>query len=135
MVDVWCAISADHIIGPIFYEGTLDVIINKILNPFFINLAAAEERFGYVMQGGMTPHTAKETIRALPSEFGKTNGEDRIISKGLWPPRSPDLNPCDFYLWGKLKSVVCASNDLEALKQNIHEAIYNIQQHELQQVS
>jgi hypothetical protein len=43
----------------------------------------------------------------------------------LWPPRSPDLNPCDFYLWGKLKSVVYANNpyDLEALKQNIHEAI------------
>jgi hypothetical protein len=21
-----------------------------------------------------------------------------------WPPRSPDLNPCDFYLWGYLKN-------------------------------
>jgi len=23
-----------------------------------------------------------------------------------WPPRSPDLNPLDFYLWGHLKAVV-----------------------------
>ena len=23
-----------------------------------------------------------------------------------WPPRSPDLNPLDFYLWGFLKSKV-----------------------------
>jgi hypothetical protein len=40
-------------------------------------------------------------------------------------------------MWGKPKSVVYANNphDLEALKQNIREAIYNIQQHELQQVS
>jgi hypothetical protein len=55
---------------------------------------------------------------------------DRIISKGLWPPGSPDLNPCDFYLGGKFKSVVYANNlhDLEALKQNIRESIYNIQQ-------
>ncbi|EFN60466.1 hypothetical protein EAG_00004, partial [Camponotus floridanus] len=20
-----------------------------------------------------------------------------------WPPRSPDYNPCDFFLWGALK--------------------------------
>jgi hypothetical protein len=50
--------------------------------------------------------------------------------------RSSDLNLCDFYL-GKLKSVVYDNNlnDLEALKQNILEPLYNIQQHELQQVS
>jgi hypothetical protein len=72
-----------------------------MFNPFFVNLAPSEERFG------------------------------------LWPPRSPDLNPCDFNLWGNLKSVVHANNshDLEALKQNIREEIYNIQQREFQQVS
>jgi hypothetical protein len=39
-------------------------------------------------------------------------------------------------LWGKI-NVVYANNlhELEALKQNIREAIYNIQQRELQQVS
>jgi hypothetical protein len=26
-----------------------------------------------------------------------------------WPPRSPDLNPLDFYLWGHLKSLVYAT--------------------------
>jgi hypothetical protein len=61
----------------------------------------------------------------------------RIISKGLCPTISTDLNPCDFYLWGKLKSVMYANNphDMEALKQNIREANYNIQKRELQQVS
>jgi hypothetical protein len=89
------------------------------------------------MQDGTTPNTAKETIQALHGVFGEFNVKDRIISKGLWPHRSPDLNPCDFYLWGKLKSVVHANNpyDLEALKQNICEAIYNIQEHELQHAS
>jgi hypothetical protein len=86
-------------------------------------LAPAEERFGYFMQDGATQHTARETIRALRGVFGEINGEDRItrISKGLW---------------GKLKCVVYANNphDLESLKQNIREAIYNIQQLELQQV-
>ncbi|KAJ4437989.1 hypothetical protein ANN_13928 [Periplaneta americana] len=35
---------------------------------------------------------------------------DRIISRELWPPRSPDLSPSDFYLWGTLKNKVYASN-------------------------
>jgi hypothetical protein len=39
----------------------------------------------------------KETIQALHGVFGEFNGEDRNISKGMWLPRSPDLNPCDFY--------------------------------------
>jgi hypothetical protein len=123
-VGVCCAISANRIIGPIFYEETLDAqrYINGILNP------PAEERFGYCMQDGATPHTAKETILALRGVFGELNGEDRIITKGLWPPRSPDLNPCDFYFWGKLKSVVYANNPHDL------EATYNIQQSEFQLV-
>jgi hypothetical protein len=89
------------------------------------------------MQKGATPHTIKKTIQALRYVFGEINGEDRIISKGLCLLRSPDLNPCNFYLSGKLKSVEYANNpyDLKALKQNIREAIYNIQQRELQHVS
>ena len=31
---------------------------------------------------------------------------DRIISKNLWPPRSPDLTPADSFLWGLLKGKV-----------------------------
>jgi hypothetical protein len=62
------------------------------------------------MQDGATSHTAKETVRELCGVFGEVNGEDRIISQGLWPPRSPDLNPCEFYLWGKLKNVVYANS-------------------------
>jgi hypothetical protein len=100
-------------------------------------LAHAEERFSYLTQDGATPHTAKGTMWALHCVFGEINGEDRIISKGLWLPRSPDLNPCDFYLCGKLESVVYANNphDLETLKQNIRKAIYDTQRRELQQVS
>ena len=46
---------------------------------------------------------------------------DRVISHGLWPPRSPDLTPPDFYLWGKLKGSVYAHNPrtTDELKQKI----------------
>jgi hypothetical protein len=106
---MWCVIRANHIIGPIFYEWTLDAqrYINEILNPFFVNLVPAEERFGYLIQDGMAPHTAKESIRALCSVFGELMGRIELLTRVCWPPRSPDHIPCDFYLWRKLKSVVC----------------------------
>jgi hypothetical protein len=31
---------------------------------------------------------------------------ERVISRNLWPPRSPDLTPPDVYLWGAAKSAV-----------------------------
>jgi hypothetical protein len=39
----------------------------------------------------------------------------RVISRFgdiPWPPRSPDLSTCDFFLWGYLKSRVYAHNPL-----------------------
>ena len=38
--------------------------------------------------------------------FGiRTGQEDDALM--LWPPRSPDLTPCDFFLWGFVKDTVC----------------------------
>jgi len=44
---------------------------------------------------------------------------------GLWPPRSPHLSTCDFYLWDYLKGKVYANNPkkLEDLKENIRTKI------------
>ena len=38
-----------------------------------------------------------------------------------WPPRSPDLNPVDFYLWGRLKTLVYATEiaNVAVLQQRI----------------
>jgi len=50
---------------------------------------------------------------------------DRVISKGLWPPRSPDLTPPDYFLWGYLKGRVYQNKPrtIDALKANITEEI------------
>jgi hypothetical protein len=76
-IGIWCAISAKRITGPIFYEGILDAqwYINEILNPFFVNLAPREERFGYFMQDGGNPHTPNKTIHALCT-VSRINQED-----------------------------------------------------------
>lgn len=56
------------------------------------------------MQDGAPPHVTNEVKHFLRQKFG-----NRIISRGeddTWPPRSPDLTPCDFFLWGYVKSLV-----------------------------
>jgi hypothetical protein len=54
--------------------------------------------------------------------------QDRLISKNLWPPRSPDLSPPDFFLWGHLKEIVYQENPhtLEDLRNNITNAVQGI---------
>jgi hypothetical protein len=62
--------------------------------------------------------------------------KDRIVSSGIWPARSPDLNPCDFFFWGCLNDKVDTSNPRmeEELKENICKEIANIPAEELQRV-
>jgi inhibitor of nuclear factor kappa-B kinase subunit alpha len=79
-----------------------------------------------------TAHTATYSINVLNEVF-----EDRLISCGLWPARSPDLNPCDFYLWRNLKDKVYSNNPhtLVELKQSIRETISFVEVSELKLVS
>jgi len=54
-----------------------------------------------------------------------------------WPPRSPDLTPCDFFLWGYIKDrvyVPVMPHDLPQLQQRIMEAVTAINRQMLQHV-
>jgi hypothetical protein len=61
----------------------------------------------------------------LASKFGQ-----KFLAKGTWPARSPDLNPCDNFLWGYLKDRVYKPlpKTLDDLKVNIEREIINIKQ-------
>ncbi|GBN87143.1 hypothetical protein AVEN_173265-1 [Araneus ventricosus] len=57
------------------------------------------------MQAGAPAHIATSVKQLLYLHFGN----DRIMSRHFptaWLPQSPDLNPCDFWMWGYLKDVV-----------------------------
>lgn len=136
-VGVWCAVSAKKIIGPIFFNETINSerYIQQILEPFFLELSPNEKFHGYFQQDGATAHTANATINRITEVF-----EDRIISRNCpvpWPARSPDLNPCDFYLWGKLKDVAYKNNPrtAEELQENIRSSVQAITKEELFLVS
>ena len=85
----------------------------------------------YFQQDGVKPHIANIVQNFLRSKF-----QDKFIDKTKWPPRSPDLNPCDFYLWGCLKSRVYnpLPNNLDELKSNIEREIKNITEEDLKRV-
>jgi hypothetical protein len=71
-------------------------------------------------------------MQALSDVFG-----NRIISSGIWPAHSPDLNPCDFFFfWGCLKDNVYSSNPRTGeLKETIRREIANIPAEQLQRVN
>jgi inhibitor of nuclear factor kappa-B kinase subunit alpha len=120
-------------VGPIFFEDTINSqrYILSILRPFFELRNEHDRRFAFFQQDSATPHTARDSVEELRQVFG-----DRIVSRGLWPARSPDLNPCDFYLWGNLKQKVYKTNPhtIEELKENIRNEVSAISPSELQRV-
>ncbi|GFU70400.1 putative transposable element [Trichonephila clavipes] len=105
---VWCALWAGGIIGPYFFktdEGHKEL---------------------WFQQDGATCHTARATIDLLKDTLG-----DRLISRFgpvNWPPRSCDLTPLDYFLWGYVKSLVYADKPqtLDRLEDNIRRVIADI---------
>jgi hypothetical protein len=81
----------------------------------FISLLEVDEQDCWFQQDGAMVHTANSTMQMLSELFG-----GRIISQNLWPPRSLNLSPQDFYLWGFLKENMYKNNPQtsEKLKQN-----------------
>lgn len=128
-VMAWCAISKRGIIGPFFFEGTVtsQVYLN-MLETFFIPELRRRRiplRHQWFQQDGARPHTTNEVLDFLNQKFGNrvisNRFPDRFGGGFLWPPTSPDLNPCDFYLWGFLKDSVftTAPRTLDQLRQSI----------------
>ncbi|GBN61523.1 hypothetical protein AVEN_122463-1 [Araneus ventricosus] len=77
-------------------------------------------------QDGAPPHYGN-----IVREFLGTIFPQRWIVRGAvmaWPPRSPDLMPLDFYLWGYVKQHVYSEciNDSNHLKQRITDVIHSV---------
>jgi len=54
-----------------------------------------------------------------------------------WPPRSPDMTPCDFFLWGDVKERVYVpplSADLDELTNRITAAVKSVTEDTLRRV-
>ncbi|GFY18511.1 paired domain-containing protein [Trichonephila clavipes] len=94
-----------------------------ITNFFIPELSNHDVQELWFQQDGATCHTARATIDLLKDTFG-----ERLISRFgpvNWPPRSCDLTPLDYFLWGYVKSLVYADKPqmLDHLEDNIRRVI------------
>lgn len=99
-VGVWMAVSRRRIIGPIFFQGTINAARyrNNLLQPFIEQLHDDELLHGYFQQDNATAHTTRESIAYLSEFF-----DNRIVN---FPPRSPDLTIMDYFIFPYLKNTI-----------------------------
>ena len=78
------------------------------------------------MQDGAPPHFSSFVTDVLNERF-----PDAWIGSGgpiPWPPRSPDISPIDFFLWGYIKDIVYAEKirNIQDLQERITSAIETV---------
>ncbi|GFX24551.1 DUF4817 domain-containing protein [Trichonephila clavipes] len=122
----------------IWSEANPQVYVETPLHPEKLTVGAlyglVESLELWFQQDGATCHTARATIDLLKDTFG-----DRLILRFgpvNWPPRSCDLTPLDYFLWGYVKSLVYGdkSQTLDHLEDNIRRVIANIRPQMLEKV-
>lgn len=140
-VNVWAAMYGDTVIGPIFIDGNLDgetylSLLENTIDPLIVeqlenqrdaagNPALSEDLLRF-QQDGAPPHYYAPVRQWLDQHY-----TDRWIGRRgaiEWPPRSPDLTPLDFFLWGYLKSVVYKTEptSIEELRDRIRQGCRSI---------
>lgn len=118
-VNVWAGIIDSHLIGPFFIDGNLnatkflDLLRTQIL-PHIQNLNLNVNDVWFQMDGA-PPHSTRPITRFLNAIF-----QDRWIGRFgpiTWPPRSPDLSPNDFFLWGYVSSKIYNNVEIETTEE------------------
>lgn len=109
-VNVWGGIYNDRILGPVFLphrmDGAsyLDFLNNGLVDIIDRTIPLADYHRMWFQQDGAPPHVSRPVRQRLEELF-----HDRWIGRmgpNEWPPRSPDLTPLDFFLWGYVKERV-----------------------------
>ena len=142
-VTVWCGFNAKKVFGPFFYEDSETekaVTVTKerytdMLAQIFLEESESVDSGTVFQQDGAPAHTSR-----MAMEFLKNRFPTRVISKNsdfLWPPRSPDLNPLDFFFWGFMKQKIKEANprSLDEIKTSIASFVNSITEEMLQRVN
>lgn len=127
-LNVWCAISYDRLIGPFFFQEKSingNIYLDMLENFAYPQLEDLQPNVIF-QQDGAPPHWKLFVRESLDHTFPfRWIGRDGPIR---WPPRSPDLTPCDFFVWGFIKDQVYKTevSDVRELRQRINAAFTNI---------
>ena len=117
-----------------FFERNLtgDVYLQMLQNWPIDEHSAKEHKDFIYQQDGAPPHwklTVQDYLNdKLPKRWiWHAGGKDNAMLK--WPPCSPDLTLCDFFLWGYVKSLVYIPSlpaNVNKLKQRITIALKTV---------
>jgi len=127
-LNVWCGLLHDRVIGPFFFDDptiTQTNFLHLLQEDIYPQLR--DRQPGVVFQlDGAPPHWGLDVRASLDEEF-----PNRWIGRGgpiPWPPRSPDVTPLDFFLWGYVKTIVYKSTvrDIRELRHRIQLAVASI---------
>jgi hypothetical protein len=125
-----------------FFEGdtvTGNCYLEMLQDWLFPQLNEDSEDFIF-QQDGTPPHWHNQD-RRFPNEtlpqlwIGRTGPKDLALNS--WPPGSPDMTPCDFFLWGCEKERVYVpplSADLDDLTNRITAAVNSVTEDTLRRV-
>ena len=127
-VNVWCGLMKNRIIGPFFFheKSITGPVYQDMLEQFVYPQVADLQPQVIFQQDGAPPHWSLDVRNSLTESF-----PDRWIGRGgpiSWPPRSPDITPLDFFLWGYVKDRVFATpvQDLHDLRTRILDTIATV---------
>lgn len=107
-INVWAGVIGDVFLGPHIIEGNLtgpkylDFLQHNL--PQLLDDLTQEQRDNLIFQhDGAPPHFDTDVREWLTENYPTWIGRGGSVA---WPPRSPDLNPLDFFVWGYMKSEV-----------------------------
>lgn len=76
-------------------------VLERVVIPWMNSKASGRQ---YTFQQDSAPaHKAKTTLALLADKV------PHFWTPQEWPSNSPDLNPCDYYLWGRLEREACST--------------------------
>ena len=87
-------------------DGKFCIFVRLRTHSLFIAFFGSDNQVDILQRDGAAPHCSHQTLSCLYSFFPfiiTRNSRDHDL---LWAPYSPDLNPCDFFLWGHMKNTI-----------------------------
>jgi hypothetical protein len=136
---LWAGIIDNSLVGPFTLPARVNAenFLQFLQNDFQVlleDLPLVILRQMWLQMDGAPPHFGR-----IVRDWCNETYPNRWIGRGgaiAWPPRSPDLNPCDFFLWGHLQNFVYATPiaNLEELTERINAAVNTINVPMLQRV-
>ena len=135
-ITVWCAVHANGVLDPYYFDNQTvrGADYNQLLHTYVRAQAPYFPSNALFQQDGAPPHTNLQA-RALLNEIFPNSWIGKYGPHN-WPPRSPDLTPPDFFLWGYVKDKVFRTpvQNVTQLKRRITQAIRSVTQEMLQNV-